>query len=316
MPSIIGVDIGGTQIRAASFDADLNMLDRANQLTQPEQGSDAVTERIIETIRQVTPEDPGQLEGIGIGIPGPLDARAGVVLNTPNLPFEDYPIRQIVKDAFGGAVHVGNDADVAALGEYTLGAGKDVDNLIYLTISTGIGGGIIVNGKPYIGNGLAGELGHMIMDPSGQIGGLARIGDIEDIASGTAISFYARDRISKGEESILSEMVAGDLDAITARHVGDAAAQGDPLALDIIQKVATYIGAHIASLMAIFDPDMFVIGGGVVKMGDVLKKPMHAAIARFSLNERYWKNTPIVEPELGEDVGLYGAAALVRAMEA
>lgn len=315
MPSIIGVDIGGTQIRAALFDLEYNLLERASQLTGAAEGSDAVTERIIETIRQVVPEEPGELLGIGVAIPGPLDAKAGVVLNTPNLPFEDYPIRQIIKDAFGGVVHVGNDADVAALGEFTLGAGKDVDHLIYLTISTGIGGGIIIDGKPYIGNGLAGELGHMIMDPSGQIGGLARIGDIEDIASGTAISHYARTRMAAGEETMLHEMVNGQFDDISARHVGEAASQGDTMALDIVQNVATYLGAHIASLMAIFNPDMFVIGGGVIKMGSILKEPMKEAIARFSLNERYWTETPIVEAELGEDVGLYGAAALVQALK-
>ncbi len=315
MPSIIGVDIGGTQIRAASFDPDYNLIERAQQYTGAADGSDAVTERIIETIRQVLPENPGELMGIGVAIPGPLDARAGVVLNTPNLPFEDYPIRQIIKEAFGGVVHVGNDADVAALGEFTLGAGRAVDHLIYLTISTGIGGGIIINGKPYVGNGLAGELGHMIMDPSGQIGGLARIGDIEDIASGTAISHYARSRMEAGEQTLLTEMVAGDVEAVTARHVGEAARQGDPIAVEIINNVATYLGAHIASLMAIFDPDMFVLGGGVIRMGDVLMTPMHEAVQRFSMHERYWQNSQIVQAELGEDVGVYGAAALVQAME-
>lgn len=314
MKSLIGVDIGGTQLRAARFDLDLNLLERAAQPSHAEQGTDAVLERLYETIRQVLPDDPADLLGIGLAFPGPLDTATGIVLATPNLPFKDLPISTLVKEAVGGPVYLGNDADLAGLGEYRLGAGRGSKSMIYMTISTGVGGGIIIDGKPYAGRGQGGEIGHMVVVPDGPICGCGRPGHLEAVASGTAIGRIARERLAAGEASSMLEQVGGDLDKVDARIVGEAAHAGDALALEIVTQAGMYLGIGIASLMVTFNPDKFVLGGGVTKIGDLLFDPMWEAIRRYALHPRYYEDVPIVLAELGGDVGLYGAAALVQAM--
>lgn len=312
MTSLIGVDIGGTQIRAARFDLELNMQDRAEQLTRSEEGSDAVLDRICETIRQVFPEDPDDIAGIGVAIPGPLDAKTGVIINPPNVPFRNVPLKQHLTDTFHMPVYVGNDADLAGLGEYTLGAGIDATTMIYMTISTGVGGGIVIDHKPLIGGGLAGEIGHMVVDPNGPMCTCGHQGHLEAISSGKSIARAAREKLMAGAESMLREMVNGDLESITARHVSEAAHAGDQLALDVVTNAGRHIGIMIASLMTLLNPDMFVLGGGVTLIGDLLFDPIRAAAQEYCIHKRYWENTPIVRAELGDDVGLVGAAALVR----
>jgi len=314
MPSLIGVDVGGTQIRAALFNADLVLLERANQLSHAEEGADAVMDRIIETINQVFPEDPDDLVGVGLAMPGPVDGASNMLLETPNLPFKNSPIGDIVKKSIGKPVYLGNDADLAGLAEYELGAGRESNNMIYMTISTGIGGGIIVNGKPYIGSGIAGELGHMVVLPDGPLCGCGHRGHIEAISSGTAIARTARERLEQGAASVLSEMCHNDLGSITSKMVGEAALDGDELAVEIITRAGHYLGIHVTSLMVSFNPDMFVFGGGVSHLGALLFDPMQDAIHEYCINERYWKGVPLRIAELGEDVGLYGAGAFVRAM--
>lgn len=315
MSYIIGVDVGGTLIRAARFDQQLNMLQRTEQHSAPHEGSEAVISRIIETIRQVLPEDMGRCAGIGIAMPGPVDASTGTVLETPNLPFENLPIQAILEREIGGAVFVGNDADLAGLAEYELGAGKDARHMIYMTISTGVGGGLIIDGKPYTGAGIAGEIGHMVVLPDGPVCGCGKRGHIEALASGTAIARLARARLAAGEPSSLLELAGGSLEKVSARLVNQAAQEGDPLALSIITDAGRYLGIHIASLMMAFNPEMIVLGGGVTRVGSLLFKPMEAAIEEYCINPRYWERTPVVLAKLGSDVGLYGAGALVKALQ-
>jgi glucokinase len=209
-------------------------------------------------------------------------------------------------------VYIGNDADLAGLGEYTLGAGRDVGNLIYITISTGIGGGLIERGQILTGRGLGGEVGHMVIEPGGPICNCGKQGHLEAVASGTAIGRDARQRLAAGEKSLLSGMVDGDIEAITAREVGKAALQGDRLAQSIIAQAGRYIGMSIASLMMLLNPDMFVLGGGVTKVGDLLFGPIDEAVREYAMHPRYYEGIPIVPTQLGPDVGLYGSAALVQ----
>ncbi len=313
METIIGVDVGGTLLRAARYDLDMNLLERTEQLTLAELGQDAVLERLYETITQVLPEPPDELLGIGVALPGPLDAEGGILFNPPNLPFqENLPISYLIEQAVGGPVFIGNDADLAGLAEHQLGAGRGTRSMIYMTISTGIGGGVILNGQVYSGRGLAGEVGHMVVWPDGPLCGCGRHGHLEAISSGTAIARIARERLAGGALSSITELVGGDLTQVTAKVVGEAAQAGDPLALEIVTQAGRYLGIHIASLMALLNPDMFVLGGGVTKLGDLLFKPMHEAIHEYALHPRYWENCPIVTAQLGSDVGLIGAAALVK----
>jgi glucokinase len=312
MATIVGVDVGGTLLRAAAFDEDLTLLDRAEQNTKAAGSPDAVLDRLYETIRQVLPESPDDLLGIGVALPGPLSAAEGILIAPPNLPMRNVPIARLIHEAVGGTVYIGNDADLAGLGEYTLGAGRDVDNLIYITISTGIGGGLIERGQILTGRGLGGEVGHMVIEPGGPICNCGKQGHLEAVASGTAIGRDARQRLATGEESLLLRMVDGDIAAITAREVGEAALQGDHLAQLIIDQAGRYIGMSIASLMMLLNPDMFVLGGGVTRVGDLLFDPINKAVREYAMHPRYYEDIPIVPAKLGADVGLYGAAALVQ----
>lgn len=314
MQTIIGVDVGGTLLRAARFDPDLSILERVEQPTLAGQGGKVVLERLFETIRQVLPESPADLVGIGLAMPGPVDAQAGIIINPPNLPIRNVPIVGLVREAVGGPVFLGNDADLAGLAEHQLGAGRGSQTMVYLTISTGIGGGIIVGGRPFVGGGVGGEVGHMVIEPGGPMCGCGHPGHLEAVASGTGIARIARERLEAGEPSAIRELAGGDLAQVSAKMVGQAAQDGDPLALEIITQAGRYIGVMIASLMMLLNPDRFVLGGGVTKVGDLLFHPMQEAIREYAMHPRYWVNTPVVRAELGGDVGLYGAAALVRVM--
>lgn len=311
MQTLIGVDIGGTQLRAARFDIDLNMLARVNALTHAEEGAQAVLARLWTLIESVLPEDRADLIGIGIGSPGPLDSRTGTVITAPNLPFRDLPLRTLARERFACPAWVGNDADVAGLAEYTRGAGRGARTMVYLTISTGIGAGLVVDGRLLIGAGMGGEVGHMVVDPNGPLCGCGRQGHLEAFSSGTGIARQAREAIAAGQPSILIDLAAGRLDAISARMVGEAARQGDPLSLGIIRSAGWNLGASISALMTLLNPDIFVLGGGVTRIGDLLFDPMHEAIRHYTITPRYYEQVAIVLAQLGEDVGLIGAAALV-----
>lgn len=311
--AIIGVDVGGTRIRAARFDPDLNLLDRAEQPTGAKDGTEAVLERLYETIRQVLPAAPGDLLGIGLALPGPLDPEAGLLIAPPNLPFKgDLPIVKLVAQAVGGKVVIGNDADLAALAEQQIGAGRGTRHMVYITVSTGVGGGIIINGQVYSGCGMAGEIGHMPIDPRGPLCGCGRRGHLEAFAAGSGLAARARERLAAGEKSIILEMAGGDPAQITGETVGKAAEQGDMLAGELVEQAGRALGIGIASLMVLLNPEVFVVGGPVTRLGERLFAPMRAAIDEFVLHPRYAENTPIVPAKLGDNVGLIGAAALVK----
>jgi glucokinase len=302
-------------LRAARYDLDLNILERVEQPTHAELGSDAVLERLYQTARQVLPKPPDTLVGIGVALPGPVDMDNGILIAPPNLPLKDCPVAHLIEQAVGGPVFIGNDADLAGLAEHRMGAGRGTKNMIYITVSTGVGGGIILDGKIYNGRGQGGEIGHMIVWPDGPMCGCGKQGHLEAFSSGTGIARAARERLTAGETSSITNLVGGDLSQVTAKIVGQAAASGDALARDIITDAGHYLGVNIASLMMLLNPDMFVVGGGVSKLGSMLFDPMHEAIQRYTMHPGYWKNVPIVHAKLGDDVVLTGAAVLVKVMQ-
>lgn len=311
---IIAVDIGGTQIRAALYDPDGTIHRRAADLTAGHEGPDAVMERIERTIRRVWPAD-GQVTVIGVAAPGPLDHRSGIVFEAPNIPgWDHYPLRDIVQSRLGVPVLVGNDANVAALAEQRFGAGQERSNLIYITVSTGLGGGVIVNGELLVGAyGLASEPGHIKVEPEGPPCGCGDRGCLEALAAGPAIAREARRRLGAGESSRILELVHGDLDAISAKIVNQAAQEGDSLAVDVFRQAGTYLGIGLVNLLHLFNPDIVVIGGSVSKAGDLLFKPALEVVRQRCMTDRFWRDTPIVPAKLGDDVGLLGALALVLA---
>lgn len=304
---IIGVDLGGTQMRAARFDADLNVLERVAQPTKARQGRDAVIHNLLNLIARVVPDDRDSVQGIGVSAAGPINPRTGVIISPPNLDgWDNVPLLKLIQERFGITTYLGNDANVAALAEVKSGAATGFSHVIYLTVSTGIGCGVIDDGHLIIGSrGLGAEAGHMIM----VVGD--RISTLEKEAAGPAIAAKAVKRLEAGASSQIRDLVDGDLSQITAKTVGQAAAKGDALACALIHDAGFTVGLGIVSLMHLFNPEIVVVGGGVTNTGDLLFNPMREAVRQYALDPAYWEHVPIVPAALGDNVALIGAGALV-----
>jgi glucokinase len=312
----IGVDVGGTSIRAARFNGHTHIPDaKTKSPTQSAKGPEAVMQRIEKIIREVAPPDLDGVAGVGIIAPGPLDPFTGTILSAPNIPgWENIALKRIMEERLGRAVFLGNDANLAALGEWKFGAGRGCNDVLYLTISTGIGGGVISGGKMLLGaRGLAAEVGHILVVPDGPMCGCGQRGHLEAIASGTAIGRTAQARLKAGdgENSKIWDMVGGEIDKVTGAVIGEAAQAGDEFASKLIAEAGTFIGRTLASLLHLYNPSIVICGGGVSMLGDVLLEPVRAAVRRYAMSDVYWRDCPIVAAELGDDAGLVGAGALV-----
>lgn len=311
--TVLALDLGGTKILAALISDKGEMLAREYTPTMASGGPESVINRLfsaIDHLLSLKNMNPSQLSAISIAAAGPIDMEKGVVTASPNLPgWHNIPLRSIIAGKHKVNVFLINDASAAALGEHRFGAGKGANNLIFVTVSTGIGGGIIINGQLYVGaSGGAGEIGHMTIDVNGPRCSCGNIGCLEMLASGTAIAREAIRRIRDGEKSSLVDLVGGRIDNITAEKVSLAAKAGDSLALAVIAKAAAYLGAGMVNLVNIFNPEIIVVGGGVAKMGDLLLEP-----ARQVVRERAFRllsqAVRIVPAQLGDDAGVFGAAA-------
>lgn len=312
-PVIIGVDIGGTRLRAARFSPEGQMLQREGVPTRVAGGRDAVMERLYSLIASVLPENREDVIGIGMAVPGPLNPFTGVIIEAPNMPgWVNLPLRDLIAGRFGLPVYVGNDANLAALGEHRFGAGQGNDDLVYLTISTGIGGGIITGGRMLLGrDGLGAEAGHMVVDPDGPPCPCGGYGHLEAVASGTALGRQAAALVAEGRAPAIAGMAGGDPARVTGEVVGKAALAGDPVARELVTRAARYIGQGITTLLHLFNPGIVILGGGVTQVGDLLFEPIRARVRELAMAPVYWENTPIVQAALGDDVGLLGALALV-----
>jgi len=312
---ILGVDVGGSKIAAALSTTKGEILARGYNPTLAQSGPNAVIDNILMTIEEAISQgkvEAEQLSGIGIGAAGIIDSKSGKVILSPNLPgWQEVPLRDIIQQHFNIPTYLGNDANLAALGEWTFGLKKKVANLIYITVSTGIGGGIITNGKLYTGaSGAAGEIGHMTIDVNGPRCNCGNIGCWETLASGTALAREAVRRIAQGEQTFLVKLVDGDMSRIDAKIIFEAAQQGDKLAQELVSHLGFYLGVGLVNLVNIFNPELILIGGGVAKMGDLLLRPAIRVV-----KERAFKtgvNTVKIRPALlGDDSCLLGAVALV-----
>jgi len=313
---VLAVDVGGTKIVAAIISDRGQVVAREYQPTLADEGPQAVTNQLLLAIDRLLEHeniDPSQLGSISVAAAGAIDSDRGLVTLSPNLPgWCDVPLRDIVASRYRARTFLINDASAAALGEHRLGAGRGVDNLVYLTVSTGIGGGIIIGGQLYLGaSGSAGELGHMTIDANGPRCSCGNVGCLEVLASGTAIAREALKRLRDGASSALTEIVAGKIENITAQEVSLAAQGGDALALKIISQAATYLGVGLVNIVNIFNPEMIIIGGGVAKMGELLLSPARQVVTEraFSLSARAVR---IVPAQLGDDAGVLGAAIFAR----
>ena len=299
MPSYaLGIDLGGTNLRLAAFRPDGQMLDKVSVPTNIGAGREALVESIVSGIHQLQAARSGEgLLGIGIGVPGFILLEKGIVTKSPNLPgLENFPIRDTLRNRLGSPVLLENDANAAALGEKWMGAGRGVDDLVLLTLGTGIGGGIISGGKVLHGYlGMAGELGHLTVEPhDGASCGCGATGCLEAHASATAISRMARE--------------AG-LGELTSHQVYDAAISGDPRARHIFERMGQALGLGLALLINTFNFPLYLLSGGVLAAWDLFAPAMLEECRRRSLTFRQ-TDTRIDKATLGEEAGLYGAARL------
>jgi glucokinase len=313
---VLAIDLGGTKIIAAIVSDKGQIMAREYYLTLAEEGPQPVIDRILSAIDHLLDSknlDLSELHSISLAAAGAIDLDNGLITLSPNLPgWYNIPLRDIVKDKYKVNTFLINDASAAALGEHHFGVGKGVNNLILLTLGTGIGGGIIINGELYSGPcGSAGEIGHTTIDVNGPRCSCGNVGCLEILVSGTAVAQEAIRRISQGERSSLAEIVDGKLESITAEAVGVAAKNGDSLALEVISRAATYLGVGIVNLVNIFNPEMIIIGGGMAQMGDLLLDTARQVVTEraFPLSAQAVR---IVTAQLGDNAGVLGAAIFAR----
>lgn len=318
---IIGVDVGGTNIVAGAmpFDGTAELAMRSLP-TRSEEGAESVLARIAEmvedVIRQTAAETGARREdflGVGIGSPGPLDRARGVVIFTPNLGWRNLPLRDEISRRVGLPATLDNDANCATLGEWWCGAAKGHRNVVGLTIGTGIGGGLIMDGRLYHGSSdAAGEIGHATIDANGRLCKCGNYGCLEAYASGTAIARRAAEALAVDGNSQILRLVNGDMSRITAQTVYEAAKQEDPLALEIVRDTARFLGIGISNLLNVFNPDMVVIAGGVTQAGDALFEPLRVEVRRRAFRPAV-DACEIVPGALPLSAGVVGAVATFRA---
>ncbi|MBI2847410.1 MAG: ROK family protein [Chloroflexi bacterium] len=309
---ILALDLGGTAYRVGLVERSGRLLHRSSHPTIVREGVEGILARVFQSLRELLKDaGPNTAEAIGIAAPGPINPETGVIFKAPNMPgWEDIPLKELCEEEFGIPAFAGNDANLAALAEHAFGAGRGVDDLIYITISTGIGGGIISDGRLFLGSqGLAGEVGHMTIDRHGPRCRCGNVGCLEVLASGTAIAGIAVQRIADGERSAISSLVGGRLEEVTAEIVATAAYNGDALARNIIKKAALDMGAGLVNLFHLFNPKLIIIGGGVSKAWPLFSVHINSYIAEHAM-PHFYEYVPIVPAALGDDAGLLGAAAL------
>jgi glucokinase len=309
---IAGIDIGGTKIALALGTTEGELISRRRFPTRAEIGPTHILERVFQEIEDMLCETRAELAGAGIGCAGPLDLERGLVMSPPNLPgWDEFPLAELVQERLRVPVLLDNDANAAALGEYERGAGRGLHDMVYMTISTGIGGGVIVGGKLIRGTaGGAGEVGHLTVLPSGPECGCGARGCLETLCSGTAIARRARELIAQGAMSLMSSMVV-DPREVTAETVAIAAQRGDTLAREIWDESIYYLSIGVGNIISVLAPEAIIIGGGVSSSGERLLGPLRRMVAE-RVHMLPIEKIKIVRAALGEDSGLHGALALGR----
>jgi glucokinase len=313
---IIGVDLGGTTIVVGTLTEDgTAMHGLVNELTPVHLGPDGVVDRIIAMIGQSVERTRAELgadveiAGVGVGAPGPLDTQRGIVIVAPNLGWHDMPLRDRIGAATGFDTRLDNDANCATLGEWWHGAAQGGRVVVGITIGTGIGGGIVLDGQIFHGaSDVAAEMGHMTIDVTGRRCKCGNYGCLEAYASGTAIAARTIEELQAGTSSSIPSRVAGDLGKVTAQVVYQAAHDGDALALEIVRDTARFLGAGIANVLNILNPDVVVVTGGVTKAGDRLFGPLRTEVARRAFRPAV-AACRIVPGGLPGTAGVYGAVA-------
>ncbi|MFC0597145.1 ROK family glucokinase [Streptomyces palmae] len=307
----IGVDIGGTKIAAGVVDEEGAILDISTVPTPST--PEGVINAIADAVRDVSVGH--QVEAVGIGAAGYVDDKRATVLFAPNINWRHEALKDKVEQRVGLPVVVENDANAAAWGEYRFGAGQGHDDVVCITLGTGLGGGIIIGGRLHRGRfGVAAEFGHLRVVPDGLLCGCGSQGCWEQYASGRALVRYARQRANAAPENaeILLGLGDGTPQGIQGKHISDAARQGDPVAIDSFRELARWAGAGLADLASLFDPSAFIVGGGVSDEGDLVLDPIRKSFRRWLVGSQWRPHAQVLAAQLGGKAGLVGAADLAR----
>jgi glucokinase len=303
---VLCIDLGGTQIRSAVVDRDGRLLSRARTMTPQAASPDAGIQALLQTAHAAMEQSPiREVACVGLSAVGPISPRTGIMYAPPNVSgWSEEPVSEIIAREFELPCFAGNDANLAALAEWQFGAGRGSQDVVYLTVSTGIGSGVISGGRLIEGkDGLAAEAGHIILEPDGPLCGCGNYGCLEALASGSGIARRAEERLARGEGSVLQSQRGH----VTARDVADAAVKGDSLAKELFHRAATYLGLGIASLINVFNPSVVILGGGLTNAGELLFGPVRK-VAHSRCMPMLGRDTQIARAALGENVGLLGAA--------
>lgn len=302
----IGVDLGGTKIYTALATKTGEILNEIVIKTEADKGDKQIVEKIKDSIKEVMKGvDKSKIVAIGLGSPGPIDAKKGIIQEPANLPFVNFPIVKEITEEFNIDTYLDNDANVATLGEYMFGAGKGSENMVYVTASTGVGGGAILNGKIYRGStSNALEVGHTTVNTSGRRCGCGNIGCVEALSSGTAIMKNAQDAVKSRVNTTLRQY-----EDITAKEVFIEASKGDKVSIDIIETALSYLGVAISNYANMLDPDVIVIGGGIINSGQIVFDIINKEMEKRCLGP-ILKNCKVVPSTLEGKSGVLGAIAL------
>ncbi len=307
---ITGVDIGGTHIKAALVEGDGMILKRSKIPTLATEGSVSVVGRLIEAITAVS--EPERGSAIGLAVPGAIDMGREKIFLLPNIPgdWENIPVVDTLRERFHVPVFLINDVRAAAYGESRLGVGRGAKSMVFVSLGTGIGGGIVLDGKPFFGaEDSAGEIGHQVIDVDGEPCGCGNWGCVESLASGPAIASMAIKAIKQGQPTVITEIVNGDLNVVNPEVVAKAADQGDPLARRILEKAGFYIGTAIGNVITILNPNLVVLGGSVSESGPCLLDSIEKTVTRRVKMVRGGRGeVRIVKSHLGDDAGILGSA--------
>ncbi len=316
---VVGIDIGGTKLATVVADKGGRILSKVRKPTHAERGPDYALRLLFDMVGetlQLADVPQHAVDAIGVSCGGPLDTETGIVYSPPNLPgWDALPLKSTLESEFQVPVRIENDANACALAEFRFGGGRGYDALLYMTMSTGIGGGIVINGEIYHGaNDCAGEVGHQILLPNGPRCGCGKQGCLEALCSGPAIARRAQDALRKqretGATTALLTLTDGEIGAVKSEHVLQAAQAGDPLALDIVEETAYYMGWGIANAVNILNPDIVLLGTIAIAAGDLLLVPIRETVARLAM-QRPAETLTIKPAELGDALGDLAAVALV-----
>ena len=320
---VLGVDIGGTNVVVAAVPAAGGKPEAVRSgSTWATHGPDDAVDRIVamanEVIQETLEAGRGQrsdFAGVGIGCPGPLDLRSGVIVSSPNLGWDGFPIRDTISDALGMPASLDNDANCATFGEWWQGAGRGVGVLVGVTLGTGVGGGFIERGRLMRGvSGSALEIGHTTINFEGRMCACGNRGCLEAYTSGPSIAERAREGVAAGRSTVLTDLVGEDLEAISAELVSKALERGDPFALELIRETADLLGVGLANLVNLYNPEMIVLVGGVARAGEHLFSPLRASLSRraFPSAMAACRVVPGALPSLAGAVGAAGVFLIDR----